>query len=60
MPRSTHFLVGHFRISPEMKHENLDEKVAKRNSIPARIVFWLIVIGLLYAFYKALSMHAGH
>ncbi len=43
-----------------MKNENLDEKVARRNSIPARIIFWLIVAGLLYAFYKALSMHAGH
>jgi hypothetical protein len=43
-----------------MKNENLDEKIAKKKSIPAQIVFWLIAIGLLYAFYKAFSGHPTH
>jgi hypothetical protein len=43
-----------------MKSENLDEKVAKKKSIPAQIVFWVIAIVLLYAFYKAFSGHPGH
>ncbi len=38
-----------------MKHVNLNEKVAKKKSIPAQIVFWLVAVGLLYAFYKAFS-----
>ena len=40
-----------------MKHENLDEKIARKKSIPAQIVFWVIAIVLLYAFYKAFSTH---
>jgi hypothetical protein len=40
-----------------MKNENLDEKVAKKKSIPAQIVFWVIAIVLLYAYYKAFSGH---
>jgi hypothetical protein len=40
--------------------DNLDEKIAKKNSIPAQIVFWVIAIVLLYAFYKAFSGHPGH
>jgi hypothetical protein len=43
-----------------MKNDNLDEKIAKRNNIPAHIVFWVVIIGLLYAFYKAFSGHPGH
>jgi hypothetical protein len=43
-----------------MKNENLDEKVAKKKSIPAQIVFWLIAIGLLDAFCKAFSGHPAH
>ena len=43
-----------------MKNENLDEKIAKKKSIPAQIVFWVIAIGLLYAFYKAFSGHPTH
>ena len=40
-----------------MKHENLDEKIAKKKSIPAQIVLWLVILGLLYVFYKAFSGH---
>jgi hypothetical protein len=40
--------------------DNLDEKIAKKKSIPAQIVFWVIAIVLLYAFYKAFSGHPGH
>ena len=39
---------------------SLDEKIVKKKSIPAQIVFWLVAIGLLYAFYKAFSGHLGH
>jgi hypothetical protein len=47
--------------NPEQQtNESLDEKVAKKNSIPARIVFWLVAIGLLYMFYKAFSGHPSH
>jgi hypothetical protein len=42
------------------ENENLDEKIVKKKSIPAQIVFWLVVVGLLYAFYKAFSGHSGH
>jgi hypothetical protein len=40
--------------------ENLDEKIVKKKSIPAQIVFWVLAILLLYAFYKAFSGHPGH
>ena len=43
-----------------MSDYNLDEKIAKKKSIPAQIVFWVIAIVLLYAFYKAFSGHPGH
>jgi hypothetical protein len=43
-----------------MPHENLDEKIAKKNSIPARIVFWIVILGLLFLFYKAFSGHPSH
>lgn len=43
-----------------MSDDNLDEKIAKKKSIPAQIVFWVIAIVLLYAFYKAFSGHPGH
>ncbi len=42
------------------KNESLDEKIVKKKSIPAQIVFWGVAIGVLYAFYKALSGHPGH
>jgi len=42
------------------ENESLDEKIVKKKSIPAQIVFWLVAIGLLYAFYKAFSGHPGH
>jgi len=32
--------------------ENLDEKIVKKKSIPAQIVFWILALVLLYAFYK--------
>ena len=38
----------------------LDEKIVRKKSIPAQIVFWLVAIGLLYMFYKAFSGHSGH
>lgn len=38
-----------------MKHQKLDKKAAKKKSIPAQIVFWIVAVGLLYAFYKAFS-----
>ena len=40
--------------------ENLDEKIVKKKSIPAQIVFWILAIVLLYAFYKAFSGSPGH
>jgi len=40
--------------------DNLDEKIAKKKSIPAQIVFWVVAAVLLYAFYKAFSGHPGH
>jgi len=40
--------------------KHLDEKIVKKKSIPAQIVFWLFVIVSLYAFYKAFSGHPGH
>jgi hypothetical protein len=38
----------------------LDEKIVRKKSIPAQIVFWIVVVGLLYMFYKAFSGHLGH
>ena len=46
--------------SSPMSGENLDEKIVKKKSIPAQIVFWIVVIVLLYAFYKAFSGHPSH
>jgi uncharacterized membrane protein YvbJ len=43
-----------------MSKETRDEKIAKKKSIPAKIVFWVVAIVLLYAFYKAFSGHPGH
>ena len=43
-----------------MSKENLDEKIVKKKSIPAQIVFWVLALVLLYAFYKAFSGHPGH
>ncbi len=43
-----------------MSKENLDEKIVKKKSIPAQIVFWILALVLLYAFYKAFSGHPGH
>jgi hypothetical protein len=50
----------HQGVRHAMSHENLDEKIAKKKSIPAQIVFWVVAIILLYAFYKAFSGHPGH
>jgi hypothetical protein len=41
--------------SSRMSKRSLDEKIAKKKSIPAQIVFWVVVLGLLYMFYKAFS-----
>jgi hypothetical protein len=43
--------------SLHMEDGKLDEKIIKKKSIPAQIVFWLVVVVLLYAFYKAFSGH---
>ena len=43
-----------------MSKENLYEKIVKKKSIPAQIVFWILALVLLYAFYKAFSGHPGH
>jgi hypothetical protein len=43
-----------------MSDDNLDEKIARKKSIPAQIVLWVVAIVLLYAFYKAFSGHPGH
>jgi hypothetical protein len=43
-----------------MSDENLDEKIVKKKSIPAQIVFWLVIVVALYAFYKAFSGHPSH
>jgi hypothetical protein len=43
-----------------MSRENLDEKIVKKKSIPAQIVLWIVIVGLLYAFYWALSGHPSH
>jgi hypothetical protein len=43
-----------------MSDENLDEKIVKKKSIPAQIVLWIVIVVLLYAFYKALSGHPSH
>jgi hypothetical protein len=42
------------------QHETLDEKIVRRKSIPAQIVLWVVILGLLYAFYKAFSGHFIH
>ena len=43
-----------------MSDEKLDEKIVKKKSIPAQIVLWVVIIVLLYAFYKAFSGHPSH
>ena len=42
-----------------MSDENLDEKIVKKKSIPAQIVFWIVIIVALYAFSKAISGHSA-
>jgi hypothetical protein len=34
---------------------SLDEKIVKKKSIPAQIVFWLGIVLFLFLIYKALS-----
>ena len=46
--------------NPSPRKEKLDEEIVKKKSIPAQIVLWLVVIGLLALTYFALSGHAGH
>jgi hypothetical protein len=43
-----------------MSNEKLDEKIVRKKSIPAQIAFWIVVIVLLAAFYKAFSGHPSH
>jgi|GEM_PF-3403295 len=49
-----------YRLEGPMSRENLDEKIVKKKSIPAQIVLWVVVIALLYLFYRALSGHPSH
>jgi uncharacterized membrane protein YvbJ len=52
---------GEQNRSPAMQEEQkVDEKIVKKKSIPAQIVLWVVIIVLLYAFYKAFSGHPGH
>jgi hypothetical protein len=46
--------------SSPMSDEKLDEKIVKKKSIPAQIVFWFVIVVALYAFYKAFSGHPSH
>ncbi len=43
-----------------LSNESLDEKIVKKKSIPAQIVLWVVIIGLLYLFYKAFAGHFTH
>jgi hypothetical protein len=36
---------------------SLDEKIIKKKSIPAQIALWVVIIVLLFLFYKAFSGH---
>jgi hypothetical protein len=42
-----------------LKHETKKEKIAKKRSIPAQIVFWLFVAFALYLFYLAFAGHTA-
>jgi hypothetical protein len=39
------------------EEQKVDEKIVKKKSIPAQIALWVVIIVLLYAFYKAFSGH---
>ena len=47
-------------LTPLENKSDLNEKIIKKKSIPAQIVFWLFIVAALYAFYLALSGHVGH
>ena len=34
-----------------------DEKIVRKKSIPAQIVLWVVIIGLLFLFYRAFAGH---
>ncbi|MES2394328.1 MAG: hypothetical protein V4555_22035 [Acidobacteriota bacterium] len=36
-------------------HGSLDEKIIKKKSIPAHIALWIVVVALLFLFYKAFA-----
>ena len=38
-----------------MSDEKHDRKIVQKKSIPAQIVFWVVIVVLLYAFYKAFA-----
>jgi len=38
-------------------YTKVDEKIAKKKSIPAQIALWAVVIVLLYVFYVAVGGH---
>jgi len=44
----------HGHVMPHNQPPRYSSKVRRRN-IPVHIVFWLIVLGLLYVFYKAFA-----
>ena len=51
---------GANRMGLAMNDGKLDRKIVRKKSIPAQIVLWVVMIGLLYAFWKAFSGHMGH
>ena len=44
--------------NPSPRREKLDEEIVRKKSIPAQIVLWVVVIGLLVLTYVALSSHS--
>ena len=47
-------------LTPLENKSDLNEKIIKKKSIPAQIVFWLFIVAALYAFYLAFSGHFSH
>ena len=45
--------------SGTLKHEKRDSKDRERRSIPVHVVFWVVVLFLLYLFYRAFAAHCG-
>ena len=39
----------------DLDSRKLDRKIIQKRSIPAQIVFWVVIVVLLYAFYRAFA-----